>query len=157
MLRNEFGRGGPLPRLLLRHTLALIAQAGQIAVCSRHHSLEQRLCHWILSSLDRMHSTELTMTHELFAEMLGVRRAGVADAARKLREAGLIQYSRGRISVLDRFKLEARVCECYALVKREYERLLPGVQPAREAAALGAPARPGLKLVAPSCMSRTTV
>ena len=109
LLRNEFEHGGPLPRLLLRHTLALIAQTGQIAVCSRHHSLEQRLCHWILSDLDRVRSNALTMTHEVLADMLGVRRAGVAEAAGKLRQAGLIQYSRGRITVLDRFQLEARV------------------------------------------------
>ena len=124
LLKNEFARGGPLHHLLLRYTQALIAQTGQIAVCNRHHSLEQQLCRWILSSLDRLHSNELTMTQELIANMLGVRREGVTDAAGKLQKAGLIHYSRGHITVLDRPKLEAQVCECYVVVKREYDRLL---------------------------------
>ena len=124
LLKNEFEHDGPLPHLLLRYTQALIAQTGQIAVCNRHHSLEQRLCRWILSCLDRLPSNELTMTQELIADMLGVRREGVTEAAGKLQKAGLIHYSRGRIAVLDRPQLEARVCECYAVVKREYDRLL---------------------------------
>jgi len=155
-LRNEFEHVGPLAHLLLRYMLALVAQTGQIGACNRHHSLEQRLCYWILSSLDRVHSTELTMTHEVLADMLGVRRAGVADAARKLRDEGLIQYSRGRIAVLDRFQLEAQVCECYAVVKREYERLLPGHQQAEVASALRPSARPGLLPAVPSYLSLTT-
>jgi len=124
VLKNEFAPGGALPRLLLRYTLALMAQAGQIVVCNRHHSLGQQLCRWILSILDRSPSSELKMTHELIAEMLGVRRAGVAEAAARLQKAGLIRYSRGRIAVLDRSGLEAQVCECYAVLKREYECLL---------------------------------
>jgi CRP-like cAMP-binding protein len=124
LVKNEFKHASPLRHLLLRYTQALIAQTGQIAACNRHHSLEQQLCRWILSSLDRLPSNELTMTHELIADMLGVRRGGVTDAAGKLQEAGLIQYSRGRIAVLDRAQLEARACECYGVVKREYGRLL---------------------------------
>jgi CRP-like cAMP-binding protein len=125
LVKSEFEHDGPLLHLLLHYTLALIAQTGQIAVCNRHHSLEQRLCRWILLSLDRLPSSELTMTHELIADMLGVRRESVTDAAGKLQKAGMIHYSRGHIAVLDRPQLEARVCECYATVKREYERLLP--------------------------------
>jgi CRP-like cAMP-binding protein len=125
LVKNEFEHDGPLPHLLLRYTLALIAQTAQTAVCNRHHSLEQQLCRWILSSLDRLPSNELTMTQELIAHMLGVRREGVTEAAGKLQKAGLIHYSRGHIAVLDRPKLEAQVCECYAVVKREYDRLLP--------------------------------
>jgi CRP-like cAMP-binding protein len=123
LLNNE--HDGPLPHLLLRYTQALIAQTGQIAVCNRHHSLEQRLCRWILSCLDRLPSNELTMTQELIADMLGVRRVGVTRAAGKLQRAGLIHASRGHIAVLDRPQLEVQACECYAVVKREYERLLP--------------------------------
>jgi CRP-like cAMP-binding protein len=124
LLKNEFEHGGPLPHLLLRYTQALIAQTGQIAVCNRLHSLKQQLCRWILSCLDRLPSNELTMTHEVIADMLGVRRGGVTEAAGYLHKAGLIHYSRGRIAVLDRSQLEAQACECYAVVKREYERLL---------------------------------
>lgn len=124
-LRDEIAHGSALGRLLLRYTQALLAQAGQIAVCNRHHSLEQQLCRWILSCLDRLPSNELAVTHELIATMLGVRREGVTEAAGRLQKAGLIRYSRGHMSVLDRRKLEARVCECYAAVKREYERLFP--------------------------------
>jgi CRP-like cAMP-binding protein len=124
-LRDEITHGGALPRLLLLYTQALLAQAGQIAACNRHHSLEQQLCRWILSCLDRLPSNELAVTHELIANMLGVRREGVTEAAGRLQKAGLIHYSRGHMTVLDRRKLEARVCECYAAVKREYERLLP--------------------------------
>jgi len=125
MLKAEFGRGGDLQHLLLRYTQALITQMAQTAVCNRHHSVEQQLCRWLLLSLDRLPSNELTMTQELIANMLGVRREGVTEAAGKLQAAGLIHYSRGKITVLDRPKLEARVCECYAVVKREYDRLLP--------------------------------
>ena len=124
VLRSEFGRGGELQHLLLRYTQALITQMAQTAVCNRHHSVEQQLCRWLLLSLDRLASNELTMTQELIANMLGVRREGVTEAAGKLQAAGLIQYSRGKITVLDRAKLEARVCECYAVVKRESNRLL---------------------------------
>ena len=125
VLKHEFEHDGPLAHLLLRYTLALIAQSGQIAACNRHHSLEQQLCRWLLSSLDRVSSNELTMTQELIAEMLGVRREGVTEAAGKLQKAGLIRYSRGHIAVIDRPHLEAQACECYRVVKREYARLLP--------------------------------
>ena len=125
LLKNELGHGGSLPNLLLRYTQALIAQTGLTAVCNRHHSLEQQLCRWILSSLDRLRSNKLTVTQALIAAMLGVRREGVTEAAGKLQAARLIHYSRGKITVLDRPQLEHRVCECYAVVKREYDRLLP--------------------------------
>jgi len=125
VLNHEFEHHGPLLHLLLRYTQALMAQTGQIAVCNRHHSLEQQLCRWILSSQDRMPTSELTVTQELIAQMLGVRREGVTEAAGKLQKAGLIHYSRGHITVLDRPRLEEHVCECYAVVKREYDRLLP--------------------------------
>jgi CRP-like cAMP-binding protein len=120
---HEFEHGSPLPRLLLRYTLALIAQIGLISACTRHHRLEQRLCHWILSCLDRLPTNELAMTQNLIADMLGVRREGVTEAAGSLQNAGLIQCSRGRIVVLDRPELEARACECYAASKREYRGL----------------------------------
>ncbi len=135
LLKNEFEHDGLLPQLLLRYIQALIAQTGQVAVCNRHHSLEQQLCRWILSSLDRLPSNELTMTQDLISDMLGVRRESVTDAAGKLQKAGLIRYSRGHIVVLDRPRLEAQVCECYAVVKREYDRLLRSNTP------LAAPAR----------------
>ena len=124
-LKDEFQHGGPLQHLLLRYTQALITQMAQTAVCNRHHSVEQQLCRWLLLSLDRLPSNELSMTQELIANMLGVRREGVTEAAGRLQAAGLIQYQRGKITVLDRPKLEARVCECYAVVKRESDRLLP--------------------------------
>jgi CRP-like cAMP-binding protein len=123
-MKQEFEQDGPLPRLLLRYTHALIGQIGQIAVCKRHHSLEQRLCRWILSCLDRLPSDELTITQDLIAHMLGVRRESISEAAGKLQWAGLIHHSRGHIAVRDRTPLEARPCECYAVVKREYDRLL---------------------------------
>jgi len=123
-LKNEFDNGGPLQHLALRYTQALITQMAQTAVCNRHHSVEQQLCRWLLLSLDRLPSNELTMTQELIANMLGVRREGVTEAAGRLQKAGLIEYSRGHIVVTDRAKLEARVCECYAVVKKEYDRLL---------------------------------
>jgi CRP-like cAMP-binding protein len=125
VLKREFEQGGTLQHLALRYTQALITQMAQTAVCNRHHSVEQQLCRWLLLSLDRLPSNELSMTQELIANMLGVRREGVTEAAGKLQKAGLIHYSRGHITVLDRAKLEARVCECYAVVKKEYDRLLP--------------------------------
>jgi CRP-like cAMP-binding protein len=123
-LKVEFLRAGPLLRLLLRYTQALITQMSQTAVCNRHHSVEQQLCRWLLMSLDRLPSNELTMTQELIANMLGVRREGVTESAGRLQKLGLISYSRGRIVVLDRPALEAHACECYAVVKREFDRLL---------------------------------
>jgi CRP-like cAMP-binding protein len=123
-LKKEFDNGGPLQHLALRYTQALITQMAQTAVCNRHHSVEQQLCRWLLLSLDRLPSNELTMTQELIANMLGVRREGVTEAAGRLQKAGLIEYSRGHIVVINRPKLEARVCECYAVVKTEYDRLL---------------------------------
>lgn len=125
LLMQEFNRSGGLHHLLLRYTQALITQTAQIAVCNRHHSLDQQLCRWLLASLDRLPSNELTMTQELIANMLGVRREGVTEAAGKLQRAGLIVYSRGHITVLDRQGLETRVCECYQVVKTESNRLLP--------------------------------
>lgn len=124
ILRKEFARGGDLQHLLLLYTQALITQMAQTAVCNRHHSVEQQLCRWLLLSLDRLPSNELTMTQELIANMLGVRREGVTHAARKLQDAGLIRYSRGHIVVTDRPGLERDVCECYAVVKKESDRLL---------------------------------
>jgi len=126
-LKSAFGEGGELQHVLLRYTQALITQMAQTAVCNRHHAVEQQLCRWLLLSIDRLTSNELTMTQELIANMLGVRREGVTEAAGRLQMAGLIHYSRGRITVLDRPKLEERVCECYAVVKREYDRLLPQI------------------------------
>jgi CRP-like cAMP-binding protein len=125
LLKDEFVRGGAMQHLLLRYTQALLTQMAQTAVCNRHHSIDQQLCRWLLLSLDRLSSKDLTMTQELIANMLGVRREGVTEAAGKLQHAGLIQYSRGRITVLDRAGLEARCCECYGVVKRETDRLLP--------------------------------
>jgi CRP-like cAMP-binding protein len=127
LLKQEFNRSGELQHLLLRYTQALLTQMAQTAVCNRHHSLDQQLCRWLLLSLDRLPSTELVMTQELIANMLGVRREGVTEAAGNLQKAGLISYRRGRITVLDRAGLEARACECYAVVKKEFDRLLPEV------------------------------
>jgi len=124
-LKSEFGRAGSLQHLLLRYTLALFAQMAQTAVCNRHHTVDQQLCRWLLLSLDRLPSNELFMTQELIANMLGVRRAGVTEAAGKLHDAGLIRYNRGRITVLNRPGIEARVCECYNVVRKEFLRLLP--------------------------------
>ena len=123
-MKTEFDRAGPVLHLLLRYTQALLTQMAQTAVCNRHHTLDQQLCRWLLLSLDRLHGSELVMTQELIANMLGVRREGVTDGAVKLQEAGLIKYTRGRITVLNRPGLEARSCECYAVVKKEYDRLL---------------------------------
>jgi CRP-like cAMP-binding protein len=124
-MKDEFNRAGPVLHLLLRYTQALITQMAQTAVCNRHHTLDQQLCRWLLLSLDRLQGNELVMTQELIANMLGVRREGVTEGALKLQKAGLIRYARGRISVLDRQGLEKRTCECYAVVKKEYDRLLP--------------------------------
>jgi CRP-like cAMP-binding protein len=125
VLKKKFEEGGALQLLLLRFTQALITQMTQTAVCNRHHAVDQQLCRWLLLSLDRLPANELVMTQELIANMLGVRREGVTEAAGKLQADGLIEYRRGKITVLDRTKLEARVCECYAVVKKEYDRLLP--------------------------------
>jgi CRP-like cAMP-binding protein len=125
LLKDAFFLAGPLQRLLLRYTQALLTQMSQTAVCNRHHSVDQQLCRWLLLSLDRLPSNELTMTQELIANMLGVRREGVTEAAGALQRAGLIHYSRGRITVVNRPGLEARVCECYQVVKKEFDRLLP--------------------------------
>jgi CRP-like cAMP-binding protein len=128
MMKDEFNQAGPVLHLLLRYTQALITQMAQTAVCNRHHSLDQQLCRWLLLSLDRLQGDELVMTQELIANMLGVRREGVTEGALKLQQAGLIRYARGRITVLDRGGLEKRTCECYAVVKSEYDRLLPAGQ-----------------------------
>ena len=125
---DEFNRVGVVLHLLLRYTQALITQMAQTAVCNRHHSLDQQLCRWLLLSLDRRQDNELMMTQELIANMLGVRREGVTEAALKLQHSGLIKYSRGHITVLDRPGLEKRSCECYAVVKAEYDRLLPAIE-----------------------------
>jgi CRP-like cAMP-binding protein len=124
-MKNEFNRAGPALHLLLRYTQALITQMAQTAVCNRHHSVDQQLCRWLLLSLDRLEGDELVMTQELIANMLGVRREGVTEAALSLQQAGLIRYARGHITVLHRARLEKRTCECYAVVKKEYDRLLP--------------------------------
>lgn len=125
VIKDEFHHSGPVMHLLLRYTQALITQMAQTAVCNRHHSLDQQLCRWLLLSLDRLSGPELVMTQELIANMLGVRREGVTEAALRLARLGLIRYARGHITVLDRPALEARVCECYAVLKKEYDRLLP--------------------------------
>jgi CRP-like cAMP-binding protein len=125
LLKEEFNRSGEFQHLLLRYTQALLTQMAQTAVCNRHHSLDQQLCRWLLLSLDRLSSNRLVMTQELIANMLGVRREGVTEAAGRLQRDGLIEYSRGRITVLDRAGLEARACECYAVFRKESDRLLP--------------------------------
>ena len=133
LLMQEFNRAGPVMHQLLLYTQALITQMTQTAVCNRHHSLDEQLCRWLLLSLDRLRSNQLVMTQELIANMLGVRREGVTEAAGNLDRAGLIRYQRGHITILDRCGLENRTCECYAVVKREYDRLLPAtmvLQPA---------------------------
>ena len=124
-MKAEFERGGPLQHLLLRYTQALLTQMAQTAVCNRHHTLDQQFCRWLLLSIDRLQSDELVMTQDLIANMLGVRREGVTEAAGNVQKAGLIKYHRGHITVIDRPGLEARVCECYAVVKKEFDRLLP--------------------------------
>ncbi|MDD5176369.1 MAG: Crp/Fnr family transcriptional regulator [Sterolibacterium sp.] len=125
VLKQEFKRSGELQHLLLRYTQALLTQMAQTAVCNRHHSLDQQFCRWLLLSLDRLPTNELVMTQELIANMLGVRREGVTEAAGNVAKAGLIEYRRGHITVIDRAGLEKRVCECYAVVKKEFDRLLP--------------------------------
>jgi len=125
IMKEEFNRAGPVLHLLLRYTQALITQMSQTAVCNRHHTLDQQLCRWLLLSLDRLQGNDLVMTQELIANMLGVRREGVTEAAGSLQDAGLIRYVRGHITVLDRPGLEQRTCECYAVVKKECDRLLP--------------------------------
>jgi CRP-like cAMP-binding protein len=125
VVKDEFERSVPVMHLMLRYTQALITQMSQTAVCNRHHTLDKQLCRWLLLSLDRLQGNELVMTQELIANMLGVRREGVTEAALKLQAAGLIRYARGHITVLDRAGLEERTCECYAVVKKEYDRLLP--------------------------------
>lgn len=125
ILFDEFNRSGPVMHLLLRYTQALISQMTQTAVCNRHHSLDQQLCRWLLLSADRLTGNELIMTQELIANMLGVRREGVTEAATKLQKEGLIKYARGHITILNRTGLEQRTCECYKVVKEEYDRLLP--------------------------------
>ena len=125
VMNEEFQRAGPVLHLLLRYTQALITQMAQTAVCNRHHTLDQQLCRWLLLSLDRLQDNKLVMTQELIANMLGVRREGVTEGALKLQRAGLISYTRGRITILDRPGLEKRTCECYAVVRKEYARLLP--------------------------------
>ena len=125
LLKEEFYRAGPMQQLLLRYTQALLTQMAQTAVCNRHHSLDQQFCRWLLLSLDRLPDNNIAMTQELIANMLGVRREGVTEAAGNVQRAGLIKYRRGRITVIDRPGLEARVCECYEVVKKEFDRLLP--------------------------------
>ena len=128
LLKEEFDRSGPMFHLLLRYTQALMTQMTQTAVCNRHHSVEQQLCRWLLGTLDRIPSGQLVMTQELVAKMLGVRREGITEAARKLQQAGIIQYRRGHISVIERSGLESLACECYAVVKKEWARLLSDVR-----------------------------
>ena len=128
VMNEEFQRAGPVLHLLLRYTQALITQMAQTAVCNRHHTLDQQLCRWLLLSLDRLQDNKLVMTQELIANMLGVRREGVTEGALKLQRAGLISYTRGRITILDRPGLEKRTCECYAVVRKEYARLLPSTK-----------------------------
>lgn len=132
ILRKEFDLAGPVQQLLLRYVQVLITQMGQTAVCNRHHSVDQQLCRWLLMSMDRLPGNELVMTQELIANMLGVRREGVTEAAGKLQKAGVISYRRGRIQVLDREKLERMSCECYGVVRKEVERLLPWSEDAGE-------------------------
>jgi hypothetical protein len=141
-LTQEFERAGLVMHLLLRYTQALITQMAQTAACNRHHSLHQQLCRWLLLSLDRLEGDELVMTQELIGNMLGVRREGVTEAALELQRQGLIRYARGRITVLDRAGLEQQTCECYAVVKHEYDRLLPGVIPDAPAVLTRHAARP---------------
>jgi CRP-like cAMP-binding protein len=128
LLKQEFNRAGFMQRLLLRYTQALMTQMFQTAACNRHHSIEQQLCRWLLLTLDRLPSNELIMTQELVASMLGVRREGITEAAGKLQHAGCIRYRRGHITVLERSRLETRACECYAVVRKELNRLLSDVQ-----------------------------
>ena len=125
---EEFNRGGPVLHLLLRYTQALITQMAQTSVCNRHHALDQQMCRWLLLTLDRLQASEVVMTQELLSTILGVRRASVSEIAGQLQKDGLIRYERGRMSVLDRPGLERRSCECYGVVKKEYDRLLPDIE-----------------------------
>jgi CRP-like cAMP-binding protein len=129
VMKSEFNRGGSMQHLMLRYTQSLITQMAQTAVCNRHHSVDQQLCRWLLLSIDRLPAPQIEMTQELIANMLGVRREGVTESAGKLQKAGVISYRRGHIKVLDRPALEEMSCECYAVVRRETERLLPYVAP----------------------------
>lgn len=128
VLMQEFNRGGAVLHLLLRYTQALITQMAQTSVCNRHHSLDQQLCRWLLLTLDRLHSCDVVMTQELLSNILGVRRASISEVAGRLQKDGLIRYERGHITVLDRAAVERRACECYAVVKKEYDRLLPDIE-----------------------------
>ncbi|MEX0708477.1 MAG: helix-turn-helix domain-containing protein [Woeseia sp.] len=128
-MKDDIDNGGSLERVALRYVQALITQTGQTAICNRHHALRQQFCRWLLLSLDRLPSNEVNMTQELIANNLGVRREGVTEAAKRLESRGVIKYQRGHIVVLDRTQLEACVCECYSVVKREYERLLKHIAP----------------------------
>ncbi len=130
IIQDDFKRSGPVMQVLLRYTQALFTQMSQTAVCNRHHSLDQQLCRWLLFSLDRLAGSELHITQEMIANMLGVRREGVTESALKLQQGGLIRYARGHIRVLNRHGLEARACECYGVVKKEYDRLLVARAPA---------------------------
>src|SRR5450756_1544294 len=136
LLKEEFNRAGLMQRLLLRYTQALLTEMAQTAACNRHHSIEQQLCRWLLLTLDRLPSNELVMTQELVASMLGVRREGVTEAAGKLQHAGIISYRRGHITVVDRSGLETHVCECYRVVKKEFDRLLSDVRNPQSGSAL---------------------
>ncbi len=142
LLKDEFNRAGPVLHILLRYTQALITLMTQTAVCNRHHTVEQQLCRWLLLTLDRLPSNAVSMTQELIANMLGVRREGVTEAAGRLQREGLIRYSRGRIEVLERPGLEQAVCECYSVVKLEFDRLLASIPPGDPNRVLG-PSRPG--------------
>ena len=137
IMKREFSRGGTMQHLLLRYSQALLTQMAQTAVCNRHHSVDQQLCRWLLLSIDRLPKSEIAMTQELIASMLGVRREGVTEAAGSLQRAGVIRYSRGRITVLNREQLEQEVCECYAVVKKEFDRLLSDIPSGDPFRALG--------------------
>lgn len=137
LMREQFARGGPLEYLVLRYTQALLAQVAQTAVCNRHHSVEQQLCRWLLMAADRGSGDTLASTHELISSMLGVRREGITEAAHRLQKARLIQYNRGRITLHDRTGLEGRACECYRVVRQEFDRLLPPPRPERAKAPEG--------------------
>jgi CRP-like cAMP-binding protein len=150
VITEEFARGGQLMVLLLRHAQALIAQTGQLAACYRHHSLDQQLCRWLLTSIEGSEGDALAMTHEFIADRLGVRRERLTACAGRLRKAGLMRYARGHITVLDRPALESRCCECYAVVNKEYDRLLPGTTPARRPGSIEAP---GVRVQRPLLMA----
>jgi CRP-like cAMP-binding protein len=150
ILKAEFGRFGPAMRLLLRYTQALITHMAQTAACNRHHSIDQQLCRWLLLTIDRLPSNELVMTQELVASALGVRRESITEAAGKLQRSGVIHYRRGHISVLERSGLEAGTCECYAVVRKEFGRLLPDVQHSPRTSAAPKQRAPGLRELRPT-------